>query len=100
MKKITQEQVDQSLAEVMHPEIDDSLVGLGMIEDVVFHENQVSLTLKLPYSGVPIKEYLMNSIKKALADLDRAIEVVIDVGEMNPQERAQFMKKAEEGWRL
>ena len=100
MKEISQENVNQSLAEVVHPEIDYSLVDLGMIKDVVFNENEVSLTLKLPFSEIPIRDYLIKMIKKALADLDQAIEVALAVVEMDPQERDEFMKKAKEGWKL
>jgi ATP-binding protein involved in chromosome partitioning len=100
MKKISQENVNQSLAEVVHPEIDYSLVDLGMIKDVVFNENEVSLTLKLPFSEIPIRDYLIKVKKKALADLDQAIEVELAVVEMDPQERDEFMKKAKEGWKL
>jgi ATP-binding protein involved in chromosome partitioning len=100
MKKISQENVNQSLAEVVCPEIDYSLVDLGMIKDVVFNENEVSLTLKLPFSEIPIRDYLIKVKKKALADLDQAIEVELAVVEMDPQERDEFMKKAKEGWKL
>ncbi len=100
MKKISQENVNQSLAEVVHPEIDYSLVDLGMIKDVVFNENEVSLTLKLPFSKIPIRDYLIKVIKKALADLDQAVEVELAVVEMDSQERDEFMKKAKKGWKL
>ena len=100
MRSVSQEQVNKSLAEVMHPEIDSSLVDLGMIEDVLVDGNKVRLALVLPFAEVPIKGHLMNGVKKALADVDQAIEVEIDVRQMNPQERDQFMKRAKEGWKL
>jgi len=92
--------VEQALSKIMHPEISCSLVGLGMINDVVNKENKVRLTLKLPFLGIPIKEDLIQSIKGALADLDKSIQVEINEEEMNQEEREKFMRMAKEGWKF
>jgi len=92
--------VEQALSKVMHPEIDYRLVDLGMIKDVVCEEDKVGLTLKLPFFGIPIKEDLIQSIKGALADLDKAIQVEINEEEMSQEERGKFMRMAKEGWKF
>jgi len=100
MCKFSQPDVEQALSQIMHPEINYSLVDLGMIMDVVCKEDVVDLILKLPFLQVPIKELLIQSIKEALADLDEAIQVKINIEQMSQEERDKFAKMAKEGWKL
>ena len=100
MAKFYQSDIDRALSEVMHPEINQSLVNLGMIEDLVYKQKHVSLTLNLPFLQVPVKGVLLESIKKALADLDSSIEVEINIKQMTEQQRENFTKMAKKGWKL
>jgi len=100
MAKFSQPDIDQALSKVMHPEINYSLVDLGMIEDVICKKDEVNLTLKLPFLNVPIKEFLIQSIKETLADLDEAIQVKVNLEQMSEEERDNFTKMAKEGWKL
>jgi len=100
MTKLSQTEIEQALSKVMHPEINYSLVDLGMIKDVVSEEKKVSLSLKLPFLQVPVRELLIESIKKALYDLDNTIRVEIDMEQMSQEERENFAKMAKEGWKL
>jgi len=100
MAKFSQRDVDQALSEVMHPEINHSLIDLGMIEDVVYKQKHVSLTLNLPFLQVPVKGVLVERIKKALEDLDSSIEIEIDIKQMTEQQKEKFMKMAKEGWKF
>lgn len=100
MAELTQTKIKETLSKVMHPEINHSLVNLGMIEDVGYKQKYVSLTLNLPSLQVPVKDVLLESIKKALADLDSSIEVEINIKQMNEQQREKFMKMAKEGWKF
>jgi len=100
MDKFLQQNVDQALSKVMHPEINYSLFDLGVIGDVVYKEMKVSLTLKLPFLQVPIKNLLIEIIKKTLVDLDSSIQVEINIKEMSQEERDKFTKMAKEGWKL
>jgi len=100
MSSFSSPDVEQALSTVMHPEISYSLVDLEMIKDVVCKENKVVLTLKLPLLQVPIKELLIQSIKGVLAHLDNAIQVEINVEQMNQEERDKFMRMAKEGWKF
>ena len=45
MKELSKEEVWKALENVMHPEIDCSLVELRMIKDVKIKENRVIVTL-------------------------------------------------------
>ena len=100
MSSFSPPNVEQALSKVMHPEIDYRLVDLGMIKDVICEEDKVGLTLKLPFLGIPIKEDLIQSIKGALADLDKVIQVEINEEEMSHEEREKFMSMAKERWKF
>ena len=100
MSGTSQKDVQQALSEVMHPEINYSLIDMGMIKDVVCKERQVSLALKLPFLQVPVKDLLIESIKKTLADLDNSIQVETNIEEMSQEERDNFTKMAQKGWKL
>jgi len=100
MNKLSQSDIEETLFKIMHPETNHSLVNLGMIEDVVYKQKRVSLTLNLPFLQVPVKGVLVENIKKALADLDSSIEVEINIEQMTEQQRENFMKMAKEGWKF
>ena len=100
MGKISQSDINQALSKVMHPEINYSLVDLEMLDDIVLEQGRLNLVLKLPFLGVPIKDDLIQLVKKAITDLDKTIEAKISLQEMNPKERDEFTRKAKEGWKL
>ena len=100
MDKILPQNVEQALSKVMHPEINYSLVDLGMIEDVICEEGKVRLTLKLPFLNVPVKELLIQSIGETLTDLDETIQVKVNLKQMSEQGRDYFAKMAKEGWKF
>jgi len=96
-KNISEEEMHKALAEVMHPAIDRTLVELGMIKDITIRNNRVTLTLLLPLPNVPIKDYLVNSVHKALMKL--GIEVKIKIGQMNQRELQSFLAMEQESWK-
>jgi len=100
MTKLSQPEIEKALSKIMHPEINYSLVDLGMIEDVIYKKDEVNLTLKLPFLQVPVKELLIQSIKEVLADLDEAIQVEINIEQMSQEERDKFARMAKEGWKF
>lgn len=93
-KNISGEDVRQAVAEVMHPAIDRTLVELGMIKTIPVRNNRVALTLALPFQNVPIKDYLMNSVREAVMKL--GVEVKIKIGQMNQEELQSFLAKEQE----
>ena len=100
IKDTSEPEIHQALAKVRHPEIDRTLVELGMIKDVSIDVKKIILTLALPLMGIPIevKDYLMSSIRQAITNLDMDLEVTINLTEMNPEERTKFLVMAQEGW--
>jgi len=100
MTELLQPDIEKALSEIMHPEINHSLVDLGMLENVIYKQDKIKLTLKLPFLQVPVKEFLIQSIKETLAGMDETIQVNIDLEQMDQKERDNFMKMAKEGWKL
>jgi len=99
-KSASEPEIRQALAEVRHPEIAHTLVDLGMLKDIIVEGKKVTLTLALPLMGIPteVRDYLINSVGQALANLDASLEIEVDQAEMNPEERARFLAMAQEGW--
>jgi metal-sulfur cluster biosynthetic enzyme len=100
MTELNQTNVEKTLSKIIHPEINYSLVDLGMIEDVVYKQKHVSLTLKLPFLQVPVREILIGSIRKAFSDMDSSIQVEINIEQMAQEQRDKFAKMAKEGWKF
>jgi metal-sulfur cluster biosynthetic enzyme len=99
MTEISQKSVEKALSKLMHPEINYSLVDLGMIKDIAFVQNKVSVILKVPFLDVPIRDHLIQMMKESVSDLNEAVETEINLQQMSQQERDEFRKKAEKGWK-
>jgi ATP-binding protein involved in chromosome partitioning len=99
-RSASEPEIRRALAEVRHPEIASMLVDLGMLKDIIVEGKKVTLTLALPLMGIPaqVKDYLVNSVHQALANLDASLEIEVNLAEMSPEERAKFLAMAQEGW--
>jgi metal-sulfur cluster biosynthetic enzyme len=99
VKNISEEDVHQAIGQVMHPEINCTLVELGMVKDIAVKDNEVSLTLFLPLLGIPaaIKEYLVDSLRQAVMKLGAKVEV--GIAEMNQEERLAFLDMEQKNWK-
>jgi metal-sulfur cluster biosynthetic enzyme len=91
--------VHQAIEQVMHPEINRTLVKLGMVKDITLEDNEVTLALVLPFLGIPVsvKDYLINSLRQAVMKLGAKVE--IRVAEMNQEERLAFLAMEQENWK-
>jgi metal-sulfur cluster biosynthetic enzyme len=98
-KNIAEEDVHQAIGQVMHPEISHTLVELGMVKEIALKGDKVTLTLVLPFIGIPasIKDYLENSLRQAVMKLGAKAE--IRIAEMNQEERLAFLAMEQEGWK-
>ena len=64
---MTEKEVFEWLAEVVHPGKDDKdLVSLGMVEDVVAEAGKVTVTLAFPKRPDPLKNYLVGAVRAAV----------------------------------
>ncbi|RLF64069.1 MAG: hypothetical protein DRN31_01075 [Thermoplasmata archaeon] len=96
-EKMSEEEVKEVIGKVMHPEVDASLVELGMVENVEVKGNKVSLTMVFPFAGVPIKYMLIESVKEPLEKL--GLEVEITERTMSQDELQKFFKMEQEKWK-
>jgi ATP-binding protein involved in chromosome partitioning len=96
---ISEEDVHQAIKQVMHPEINRTLLELGMVKDITLKNDEVRLTLVLPFLGIPvsIKDYLMNSLRQTVMKLGAKIEV--RVAEMNQEKRLAFLAMEQANWK-
>jgi len=94
---ISEQQVRQVLQGVNHPELNRSLVELGMIRDIRVDDKRVKFTLVLPFKEVPIKDQLVAKARAAVLALDNVEEVDIELAEMTQKERARFMSVQQKG---
>ena len=92
-----EKEVMEIIGQVMHPEIDASLMELGMIKDIKLEGNKVSLTMVCPFPGVPIREMLMESVRKPLEE--QGLQVEINEAVMNQEELQNFFKMEQEKWK-
>ena len=98
-ENISAEDVHYAIGQVMHPAISNTLVELGMVKDAALNGSEVTLTLMLPFLGIPavIKDYLVDSLREAVAKLGANVQ--ISVAEMNQEEKQAFLAMEEEGWK-
>jgi len=70
-----------------------------MAKDIALKDDEVTLTLVLPFLGIPasIRDYLVNSLRQAVIKLGAKVE--IRIAEMNQQERLAFLAMEQEGWK-
>jgi metal-sulfur cluster biosynthetic enzyme len=100
MTKLSQPEIEQALSKIMHPEINYSLIDLGMLKNMICKQDKVNCILKLPFLQVPVKDILIESIKKTLSVLDSSIQVEINIEQMTQEQRDKFAKMAKEGWKF
>ena len=94
-----EETINKILKEIEHPEIARTLFDLGMVRDIEIKRNKVKINLILPMKDVPIQDYLKKEIKEVIGEKWPNMEVIIDLKEMNEQERIRFVKMAKDAWR-
>ena len=93
-----EKEVMEMLDMVKHPEIDASLVELGMIKGAKIEDNKIKVTMAFPFPGVPIKYMLIEMVKEALKDT--GMEVEIEETVMNEEELQHFFKLEQEKWKM
>jgi len=91
------EDVTQAIANVVHPSIDRSLMDLGMIRDIALTGNTASLSLLLPFPGIPILSFLEKSLKESVIQLGVNLEIKIE--QMNQEEIQKFLAMEKEAWK-
>ena len=88
--------IRQTLEQVMDPELDRSIVDLGMVQDLTFEGGVVSFTLALTTIACPMKAQMQDDARQRLMALEGVRDVVIEVREMTDQEKEAVFGKPQE----
>jgi len=87
----------QTLAQVMDPELDRSIVDLGMVHDLAYEDGRVTFTFALTTLACPLKAQMQGDARERLLALDGVDDVVINLREMTDEEKAKLMGPQEKG---
>ena len=83
------EEIIEALKPVQDPELNRSIVELGMVKSVVVDGDQVSVEVLLTIAGCPLKAKIENDIRDALKGINNISNVLVNFGVMNDDERAK-----------
>jgi Mrp family chromosome partitioning ATPase len=87
--------IRNTLNEVMDPELNRSILALGMAQDISFKNGVVSFTLALTTIACPLKGQMKDDARSRLMALDGVRDVVIDLREMTAEEKEKIFGKPE-----
>ena len=77
---ITAKKVKKQLEEVLDPELNISIVDLGLIYDVKMEKNKVKITMTLTTIGCPLISMIEEEIKSKLKEIGLKKErIIIDL---------------------
>jgi Mrp family chromosome partitioning ATPase len=93
---VNNEQILDTLRQVIHPELGRDLVTLGMVKDAAVEDGVIHIRLALPSKNIPIQEDLVQRVRQAAAGVGQGLEIQVDLVEMTQEERAAFLETANE----
>jgi len=90
---VTQEDVRRALAAVQDPELQRSIIDLGMVRDIIVDDQRVGATIVLTTAGCPLRNQIRAEAEQALEAVaeGRAVEVKLDA--MSCEERDAMAKR-------
>ena len=86
---IKTEEIYEALKPVQDPELNRSIVDLGMVKSVSVDSDQVTVEILLTIAGCPLKAKIENDISEALLETNQIDKVHVNFGVMNDEERAK-----------
>jgi metal-sulfur cluster biosynthetic enzyme len=97
-KEITVETIEAAIDDVTHPEIDATLIDLGMIDAIEIEDGEAIIEVAIPMAGIPdaIKQMLAQRVAEPIESLD--IEATIRFVLMDEETRERFFKMEEDNW--
>jgi metal-sulfur cluster biosynthetic enzyme len=94
---ILKEQIEDTIASVIHPAINLSLTTLGIVKDVKVTDEKAEVTFAFPFPNIPIGDQLINSIKLPVTNLGVAFDYQVVI--MTEDERQKFLQLEESAWK-
>ena len=95
---VTVETVEHAIEDVTHPELDATLVDLGMVDDVTVEDRDVTIDVAIPMAGIPdaIKQMLAQRLAESLDSFD--VDLTVQFVLMDEETRERFFQMEEENW--
>jgi ATP-binding protein involved in chromosome partitioning len=91
----SQETIRNALTAVIDPELGDNIVELGMVRDIqVGTDGLVTVTVALTVAGCPLQAQLRTDVVGRVESLRGVTGVKVQMGEMDPEEKAALMARA------
>ena len=87
-----------AISTVKHPAIDCSLAELGILQDIeLYTEDTIIATFVFPFQKIPVKDRLINAVRKVAADFGYKFEYIVRY--MNKNEKAHFLELEKIHWK-
>jgi Mrp family chromosome partitioning ATPase len=86
----TEAQIRKALEGVMDPELNKSLTELGMVSQVMIDNDRVDITLALTTLGCPLKDQIVEDVKRAVGALEGVKAVEVALTEMTEEEKRRI----------
>jgi metal-sulfur cluster biosynthetic enzyme len=94
----TADEIEAAVETVTHPEIDATLVDLGMIDAITVEGSTATVTLALPMLNIPdqVKTVLVSRLREAVEGTGASFEAEITV--MSDAQREHFFELEQSNW--
>ncbi len=86
---ITKETILNEITKVMHPEINHSLIELGIINNIEIIENKAQIIFAFPFPDIPIADVLIKSVENPIRNL--GLQLSYNVRLMTENEKNKYM---------
>ena len=89
----TEEQVLEALQPVQDPELNRSIVDLGMVRGIRIDGGSVGVTVALTVAGCPLRAEITSRVTSAVAPLEGVTDVAVELTVMTDEQRAALKDK-------
>jgi Mrp family chromosome partitioning ATPase len=86
----TEAQIRKALEGVMDPELNKSLIELGMVPQVAIEKDRVDITLALTTLGCPLKDQIVEDVKRTVGALEGVKAVEVALTEMTEDQKRRI----------
>ena len=83
---VSEQQVIEALRPVTDPELNVSIVDIGMVRSVDVRRKRVTVTVALTVAGCPMRDEVTRRVRDAVLPLDGVRDVQVDLTVMTPEE--------------
>lgn len=91
---ITDADVRRALEGVIDPELNASIVELGMVREVTVEGRDVTVKVALTIAACPLRSQLEKDVESKLRGLPEIGAIRVEMGSMSQEERTELMSKA------